>query len=65
MTERAYPIRPRPDDDSRFTVGLALDVAQVLKDHGYPQVANGRNFLELQQALFQFLYVGPDDEAVS
>ncbi|MFF4746843.1 hypothetical protein [Streptomyces sp. NPDC001268] len=65
MSERVYPIRPRPEDDSRFTLGLALDVAKVLKDHGYPPVDNGRDFMELQQALFQFLYVGPDGEAVS
>lgn len=64
MSERAYPIQPRPEEDSRFTLGLALDVAKVLKDHGYPEITGGRDFLELQQALFGFLYVGPD-EAVS
>lgn len=55
-----YPIRPRPAEDPRFTFGLAYDVAQVLKDHGYPPVAEGRDFMELQQALFGFLYVGPE-----
>lgn len=64
MSERQYPIRPRPDEDPRFTLGLALDVAKVLNEHGYPQIS-GRDFLELQQALFGFLYVGPDDEAAS
>lgn len=65
MTERVYPIRPRPEEDPRFNLGLALDVAQVLQDHGYPPITGGRDFLELQQALFGFLYSGPDDEAVS
>lgn len=65
MNARQYPIRPRPADDPRFTLGLALDVAKVLHEHGYPQVINGRDFLELQQALFGFLYVGPDEEATS
>ena len=64
MSERQYPIRPRPDEDPRFTIGLALDVAKVLHQHGYPQISGGRDFLELQQALFGFLYVGPDEEPV-
>lgn len=54
--ERVYPI-PRPvDDDPRFTHGLMLDVASVLTDHGYPPVRAGRDWVELQQALFRFLY---------
>jgi len=65
LSARQYPIRPRPAEDSRFTLGLALDVAKVLKEHGYPAVTSGRDFLELQQALFGFLYGGPDGEAVS
>ncbi|GGO46420.1 hypothetical protein GCM10012287_16700 [Streptomyces daqingensis] len=60
MSERAFPVRPRPKEDPRFTVGLALDVAAVLEQHGYPKFIAGRDFLELQQALFGFLYVGPD-----
>jgi hypothetical protein len=59
--ERRYPISPRPAEDPRFTLGLALDVAKVLHEHGYPNVTSGRDFLELQQALFGFLYVGPDE----
>lgn len=65
LSTRQYPIRPRPAEDSRFTLGFALDVAKVLKEHGYPAVTSGRDFLELQQALFGFLYVGPDGEAAS
>ncbi|MFH8410706.1 hypothetical protein ACH4FX_38935 [Streptomyces sp. NPDC018019] len=62
MSERRYPVRPRPGDDPRFTLGLVIDVAQVLQDHGYPPVT-GRDFVELQQALFGFLYTGPGEEA--
>lgn len=54
---RAYPL-PRPADDARderFTFGLALDVAAVLKQHGYP-APTGRDYVELQQALFRFIY---------
>lgn len=61
LAERQYPIRPRPENDPRFTLGLALDVAKVLKDHGYSEITSGRDFLELQQALFGFLYVDPDE----
>lgn len=63
--ERRYPISPRPAEDPRFTLGLALDVAKVLHEHGYPKVIAGRDFLELQQTLFGFLYVGPDEGATS
>ncbi|RKN43109.1 hypothetical protein [Streptomyces hoynatensis] len=57
MSERAYPIRPVPSDDRRFTFGLAIEVAAVLERHGYPPVKSGEDLLELQQALFRFLYV--------
>ncbi|MFE2710556.1 hypothetical protein ACFXKI_00845 [Streptomyces mirabilis] len=58
MSGRQYPI-DAPDDDARFTRGLALDVARVLETHGYPEITSGRDFLELQQALFRFLYASP------
>ncbi|MGB2569224.1 hypothetical protein ACPFP2_12330 [Micromonospora citrea] len=53
---RRYPIS-RPADDSRFTFGLALDVARVLAEHGYPPMAEsydgcGADLLALQDALF-------------
>lgn len=57
--ERQYPISPAPDDDLRFTFGLAKDVADVLQAHGYPEITNGLDFLDLQQALYRFLYT-PD-----
>jgi hypothetical protein len=58
--QRHYPVRPVPDDDPRFAFGLVLDVARVLEQHGYPKVAHGRDLVDLQQALFTFLY-GPRD----
>lgn len=54
--ERQYPISPAPDDDPRFTFGLAKGVADVLESHGYPKITGGLDFVDLQQALFQFLY---------
>jgi hypothetical protein len=54
-----YPL-PRPDNDPRFTYGLLFDVRQVLIDHGYPHVDNGRDLVNLQLALLRFLY-GPAD----
>lgn len=56
MTERSFPIRPLPDEDPRFAFGLVLDVAEVLERHGYPPIVNGLDHLDLQQALFRFLY---------
>lgn len=54
--ERAYPIAPAPDGDPRFTTGLLLDVAELLEAHGYPPVTDGRDLVDLQQALYRFLY---------
>jgi hypothetical protein len=51
---RVYPV-PRPGDDTRFTFGLTLDVAEALARHGYP-IAAGGDFTALQNALFVFLY---------
>jgi hypothetical protein len=56
VTDRAYPISPRPDDDPRFTFGLTIDVAEVLEKHGYPPVKAGLDIVDLRQALFGFLY---------
>jgi hypothetical protein len=57
---RAYPL-PQPADDSRFTVGLSLDVARVLEQHGYPKITEGMDLLRLQEALFRFIYADPTD----
>lgn len=62
----------RPDNDSRFTHGLIIDVAKALDAHGYQVMADdedrGRRLVDLQQALFGFLYTqghgrpgGPDE----
>jgi hypothetical protein len=58
VSEHAYPIRPLPEDDARFTFGLMVDVAEVLVRHGYPPVTAGGDLVDLQQALYHFLYVG-------
>jgi hypothetical protein len=52
-----YPIpRPRSGEDTRFTLGLTLDVAEVLACHGYPPVATGTDLRHWQQALFTAIY---------
>lgn len=56
---RAYPM-PAPEDDPRFTFGLMLEVARVLEEHGYPKITNGLDLVELQGALWRFLYKLPD-----
>ena len=55
--ERSYPVAPESKDhDSRFTNGLALDVAEVIEAHGYPTFTSGRDLLELRISLYRFLY---------
>jgi hypothetical protein len=58
------PQRERPADDPRFTFGLTYDVAAVLAEYGYPKIDGGkdggRDFVELQQALWRFLYKDTD-----
>jgi hypothetical protein len=52
-----YPLhRPNQGDDSRFTIGLTLDVAAVLHRHGYPRLTTGADLLRLQLALFNVIY---------
>lgn len=53
----------RPDDDSRFTMGLVLDVASVLEQHGYPPISGG-GVVDLQQHLFHFLYGDGDTKGL-
>jgi len=53
----AYPIpRPRSGQDARFTLGLSLDVAEVLLRHGYPPVTTGTDLIHWQQVLFAAIY---------
>jgi hypothetical protein len=43
--------------DPRFTLGLALDVARVLGQHGYDGIStDGHAVMELQAHLFHFLH---------
>jgi hypothetical protein len=57
MSSPAYPIpRPRTGSDTRFTLGLTLDVADVLTRHGYPPLTTGADLRRLQQALFTAIY---------
>lgn len=56
MSARAYPLpQPKSGQDPRFTFGLALDIAKRIEAAGYPPVS-GTDFVELQLALFRFLY---------
>lgn len=60
---RRFPIPVRADDP-RFTFGLLIDVARVLNEHGYPNLAEGYDdagldLVELHLALFGFLYSEP------
>lgn len=47
-------VSPAPDGDGRFTLGLLLDVAEVLEKHGYGAL-DGRGHVELQMHLFHLL----------
>lgn len=59
---RRYPAGyPVDGKDSRFTFGLFHDVARVLESHGYPELT-GADYVELQQALFRFLYDTTQEE---
>ncbi|MFS8104832.1 hypothetical protein LFM09_47800 [Lentzea alba] len=61
MDENSYPITlPDSDgDDRRFTFGFVHEVGEVFARHGYPPVGQSwRDHLELQQALYRFIYVG-------
>jgi hypothetical protein len=51
----AYPLA-ETNDDARFTMGLLIDVADVLALHGFPPVKAAHDLVSLQRALFAFLY---------
>lgn len=57
MNDRDYPITPTPEDDPRFTAGLLHDVCDLLERHGYPRPAKAADLVDLQQALYRYLYV--------
>jgi hypothetical protein len=53
----AYPLPRRANnDDPRFSLGLALDVAESLTRHGYPPLTAGVDLVRLQQALSSLIY---------
>ena len=52
----AYPVRRPLHNDRRFTVGLVLDIAEVLHRHGYPALACGNDLPHWQNALFTTIY---------
>lgn len=53
----AYPLaRPRTGQDRRFTLGLALDISNVLAAHGYPPIATAADLMRWQSALFTTIY---------
>jgi hypothetical protein len=55
-TTPAYPIARPAGSDTRFCLGLALDVAKVLHRYGYPPVLTGDDLVRLQQSLFTLIY---------
>lgn len=60
----AYPIaRPESGEDSRFTLGMILNVGKVLAEAGYPPIQDGGDYVRLQQALFGFIYEKPEVES--
>lgn len=56
---RRYPL-PAAETDDRFTVGLFLEVAKALQEHGYPPMT-GLDLVDLGQALYRLLYTTAPD----
>jgi hypothetical protein len=52
----AYPVTAPGPTDPRFTLGLVLDIGDLLARHGYPPLATGTDLLRFQQALFAAIY---------
>jgi hypothetical protein len=52
---RKYPL-PRTAEDPRFTIGLLVEVSNLLERRGYPKIDEGLDLVALQQALLDFLY---------
>ena len=49
------PAAPTPASTRRFTMGLLLEVAEIVESHGYGPF-DGRDFVELKQHLLQLLH---------
>lgn len=58
MDTKAFPVEvPQDGNDARFTFGFVLDVAAVLRRHGFPDASESApDFVDLRQVLFKFLY---------
>ena len=56
--DRMYPLVgvDAQVEESRFTLGLVMAVADVLEDHGFPAVGSGADLVRLRQALYGFCY---------
>jgi hypothetical protein len=54
----AYPLARPADTDPRFSIGLAIKVAKVLTEHGYPPLAGGADLQHWQRVLFTGIYTG-------
>ena len=67
MTAGRFPVAvPAGVTDARFTLGLSLDIANVLAKHGYPDMTStydgqGLDLVDLQLALFRFLYTTTEE----
>lgn len=57
MSNRVYPLPcPESGEDPRYTFGLLRDIGKLLEAAGYPPVTAGGDIVELQLALFRFIY---------
>ena len=56
-TDQPADAQAQPGGDPRFTIGLTIDVAKVLAEHGYDDVTRDhRAFVELEMHVFHFLH---------
>jgi hypothetical protein len=52
-----YPVAPPVGDrDPRFTLGLVVEVAEVLARHGFPAFEAGDDLVRLELALYRAIY---------
>lgn len=53
----AYPLDvTTAGNDTRFTLDLTLQVADILTRHGYPPLDSGDDVVRLQHYLFRMIY---------
>lgn len=52
----AYPIPSTPEYRARFDLGLAVDVANVLVDHGLPKPSSDADWASLALTLYRYVY---------